>query len=162
MAFVSKIGNLLKQTVSKHTNLVPQCNPSLYQAVRCMSSSKVFVGGLPYAMDETSLREVFAEYGDVVEARIIINNETGRSRGFGFVSYASSDEASRAIQALDGKDFQGRWLKVNSAVEKRPRDSGFGGSDRGYGYGAASGGYGANGGEHNFNGYGGGNHGSGI
>ncbi|KAA8547912.1 hypothetical protein F0562_004341 [Nyssa sinensis] len=57
-------------------------NPSVYQAIRCMSSSKLFVGGLSYATDDLSLREVFSQYGEVSDARIIIDRDTGKSRGF--------------------------------------------------------------------------------
>lgn len=132
MAFVHKVGSMLKQTISNHVKLeLATSKPSIYQAIRCMSSSKVFVGGIPYSTDEMSLREAFAQYGEVVEARIITDRDTGRPRGFGFVSYTSSDEASSAIQALDGKDFHGRMLRVNYAVEKS-RTGGFG--TGGYGY----------------------------
>ncbi|CAI9754706.1 unnamed protein product [Fraxinus pennsylvanica] len=68
-----------------------------------MSSSKLFVGGLSYNMDEMSLREAFSGCGEVVEARIIMDRETSRSRGFGFVTYTSTDEACSAIQELDGQ-----------------------------------------------------------
>ncbi|KAG5527639.1 hypothetical protein RHGRI_028534 [Rhododendron griersonianum] len=141
MAFVSKVGNMLKQTISNHVKLeLAASKPSLYQAIRCMSSSKLFVGGIPYSTDEMSLRETFAQYGEVVEARIVTDRETGRSRGFAFVSYTSSDEASSAIQALDGKDFQGRMVRVNYAVEKS-RTGGFGSGGGGY----SGSNYGANG-----------------
>ncbi|KAI8534108.1 hypothetical protein RHMOL_Rhmol10G0062800 [Rhododendron molle] len=159
MAFVSKVGNMLKQTISNHVKLeLGASKPSIYQAIRCMSSSKLFVGGIPYSTDEMSLRETFAQYGEVVEARIVTDRETGRSRGFAFVSYTSSDEASSAIQAVDGKnltskrtcdfvqDFQGRMVRVNYAVEKS-RTGGFGGGSYGYSgsnYGA-SGDYGGGG-----------------
>ncbi|PSR87726.1 Glycine-rich RNA-binding protein [Actinidia chinensis var. chinensis] len=149
MAFVSRIGNNLKQAVNKQVNLeLSASNSSLYQAIRCMSSSKLFVGGLPYATDENGLREAFTRYGEVVDARIVMDRDSGRPRGFGFVTYTSTDEASSAIQALDGKDFHGRMLKVDYAVEK---SRGFGDS---YG---ANGGYGSGGGS----GYGGGSYGGG-
>ncbi|XP_058184852.1 glycine-rich RNA-binding protein 3, mitochondrial-like [Rhododendron vialii] len=146
MAFVSKVGYMLKQTISNHVKLeLAASKPSIYQAIRCMSSSKLFVGGIPYSTDEMSLRETFAQYGEVVEARIVTDRETGRSRGFAFVSYTSSDEASGAIQALDGKDFQGRMVRVNYAVEKsRTGGFGSGGSYSGSNYGA-SGDYGSGG-----------------
>jgi heterogeneous nuclear ribonucleoprotein A1/A3 len=95
MALANKIGNLLKRATSS--------SPALYQSIRCMSSSKLFVGGLSYGTDEQSLRDTFANYGQVIEAKIINDRETGRSRGFGFITYASSEEASAAITALDGK-----------------------------------------------------------
>ncbi|XP_065878945.1 glycine-rich RNA-binding protein 2, mitochondrial-like [Euphorbia lathyris] len=148
MAFLSKVGNILKQTASRHINSeLSVSRPSIYQAIRCMSSSKVFIGGISYATDDTSLREAFSKYGDVVEARVIVDRETGRSRGFGFVTYNSGEEASSAIQALDGQDLHGRRVRVNFANERARGGGGFGG---GGGYGA--GGYGAGGG----GGYGGG------
>ncbi|OAY70251.1 Glycine-rich RNA-binding protein 3, mitochondrial [Ananas comosus] len=95
MAFARKIGNLVKQTITS--------NPSLYQAVRCMSSSKIFVGGLSYGTDDQGLREAFTSFGEVIEARVIMDRETGRSRGFGFVTFTSSEEASTAISGMDSK-----------------------------------------------------------
>ncbi|OVA02152.1 RNA recognition motif domain [Macleaya cordata] len=107
MAFLSKMGNLLKQSVGNHINSgLSASSPSIFQAIRCMSSSKLFIGGLSYGTDDTSLREAFSSYGEVIEARVIMDRETGRSRGFGFVTFTSADEASSAIQAMDGKvDF---------------------------------------------------------
>ncbi|KAF8378582.1 hypothetical protein HHK36_029928 [Tetracentron sinense] len=68
MAFISKVGNILKHTVSKHTTSeLSASNPSIYQAIRCMSSSKLFIGGLSYSTDDTSLGEAFTSYGEVVE-----------------------------------------------------------------------------------------------
>jgi len=96
MAFTSRIGNVLRRTS------VPSSLP-LLQEVRCMSSSKLFVAGLLYAIDETTLKNEFSKYGDILEARIITDRESGRSRGFGFVTYTSSEEASAAITAMDGK-----------------------------------------------------------
>jgi len=68
-----------------------------------MSSSKLFIGGISYGTDEHSLRDAFASYGQVIEARIIMDRETGRSRGFGFVTYTSTEEAAAAITGMDGK-----------------------------------------------------------
>ncbi|KAJ9163524.1 hypothetical protein P3X46_023183 [Hevea brasiliensis] len=145
MAFLSKFGNILRQTASTQiNNELSASRPSLYQAIRCMSSSKLFVGGISYAIDDTSLREAFSKYGDVIEARVILDRETGRSRGFGFVTYTSSEEASSAIQALDGQDLHGRRITVNHAND-RARGS-FGGGYGGGGYGTGGGGYGAGGG----------------
>lgn len=107
MAFLSKVGNILRQSASKQiTSEASTFKLPIFQAIRCMSSmssSKLFIGGLSYQSDEQSLREAFAKYGEVVDARIIVDRETGRSRGFGFVTYTSSEEASSAIQALDGQ-----------------------------------------------------------
>ncbi|KAJ4713199.1 putative Glycine-rich RNA-binding protein [Melia azedarach] len=104
MAFFSKVGSILRQTASRQIGgELSASRPSIYQAIRCMSSSKVFVGGLAYATDDQSLREAFSKYGYVAEARVIMDRDTGRSRGFGFVTYSSAEEASSAIQALDGQ-----------------------------------------------------------
>ncbi|CAK9186012.1 unnamed protein product [Ilex paraguariensis] len=141
MAFVNRIGSMLKQTLSKHNNLeLSAFNTSLYRAIRHMSSSKLFVGGLSYGTDEMSLREAFAQHGEVIEARIIMDRDSGRSRGFGFVSFTSSEEASSAMQNMDGQDLHGRRIRVNYATE-RPRGGGFGGYGGG-GYGGSGGSYG--------------------
>ncbi|KAL9243300.1 hypothetical protein vseg_017204 [Gypsophila vaccaria] len=137
MAFLSRLGSILKQSVSKQTGIGSQIsasNPSIYQALRCMSSSKVFVGGLPYSINDSSLRDTFAQYGDVIEAKVIIDREQNRSRGFGFVTFASTEEASSAIQALDGQDLQGRRVKVDYAAERAPRPFSGGGGYGGGGY----------------------------
>ncbi|KAF7803078.1 glycine-rich RNA-binding protein 4, mitochondrial-like [Senna tora] len=143
MAFINKIGKLLKQSAVKHINLeFSASTPSIYQAIRSMSSARVFVGGVSYSTDEMSLREAFARYGEVIDARIIMDRETGRSRGFGFVTFTSTEEASSAIQALDGQDLHGRRIRVNFATERaRP---GFGGGGGGF-YGGGGGGGGSGG-----------------
>ncbi|KAL1215108.1 Glycine-rich RNA-binding protein 3 [Cardamine amara subsp. amara] len=147
MAFLSKFGNILKQTSSKQLSAqVSLSSPSLFQAIRCMSSSKLFIGGMAYSMDEHSLREAFTKYGEVVETRVILDRETGRSRGFGFVTFTSAEAASSAIQALDGRDLHGRVVKVNYAND-RTSGGGFGGGGYGgVGYGGGGGGYGGGGG----------------
>lgn len=156
MAFMNRVGNILKQTVTKHvTSELSAPNASLFQAIRSMSSSsKLFVGGLSYSTDEMSLREAFSQYGEVVEARVILDRETGRSRGFGFITFTSSEAASSAIQAFDGQDLHGRRIRVNYATEK-PRGGGFGG---GFGGGGGGGGfnYGGQGGNYGGGGYQGG------
>ncbi|KAI7737539.1 hypothetical protein M8C21_008842 [Ambrosia artemisiifolia] len=109
MAFLSRAGSMLRQSVSKHIRInyeMSVASPSIFQSVRCMSSdasSKVFVGGLAWATDDMSLREAFSAYGEVYEARVIVDRETGRSRGFGFVTFADTEAASAAIQAMDQK-----------------------------------------------------------
>ncbi|OIW17323.1 hypothetical protein TanjilG_22435 [Lupinus angustifolius] len=153
MAFFNKIGNLLKHSAAKHINQdLSASTPSIFQAIRSMSSAKVFVGGISYSTDDTSLRESFARYGEVLDAKVIIDRETGRSRGFGFITYATSEDASSAIQGMDGQDLHGRRVRVNYATEReRP---GFGGG--GGGYGGGGGGYGGGGGSYGGGGYGGG------
>ncbi|RID43807.1 hypothetical protein BRARA_I00645 [Brassica rapa] len=151
MAFLSKFGNILKQTNANGS----LSSPSLFQAIRCMSSSKLFIGGMEYGMNEDSLREAFSKYGEVVETRVILDRETGRSRGFGFVTFTSTEAASSAIQALDGQDLHGRIVKVNYAHDRTSGGGGYGGG--GYG----GGGYGSGGGGYGGGGYGGGSGGYG-
>jgi len=80
-------------------------------------SKKMYVGNLPFSSTEEDLRNLFSNYGEVQSANLIIDRETGRSRGFGFVEM-NEDDANTAMEALNGNDFQGRNLKVNEA---RPR-----------------------------------------
>lgn len=93
-------------------------------------SSKIYVGGLPYATTDAQLQDLFSQHGQVESARVITDKFTGRSRGFGFVEMASSEEAQKAIQALNGTDFEGRNLTVNEA-RPQERRSGGGFGDRG-------------------------------
>lgn len=96
-------------------------------------SSKIYVGGLPYATTDAQLQEVFSAHGTVESARVITDKFSGRSRGFGFVEMSSNEEAQKAIQALNGTELEGRTLTVNEARPQEKR-SGFGGdrgSDRG-------------------------------
>ena len=83
----------------------------------------LYVGNLSYDMSEENLRSEFAEYGEVQSAKIITDKFTGRSRGFGFVEMNSDGEGKKAMEALNGKDFEGRELVVNEARprEERPR-----------------------------------------
>ncbi|XP_051120076.1 glycine-rich RNA-binding protein 1-like isoform X2 [Andrographis paniculata] len=108
--------------------------------------------GLSYSTDETSLREAFSQHGEVVEARVILDRGTGRSRGFGFVTFSSTEAASSAIQAFDGQDLHGRRIAVDYANE-RPRTGGYGGGGFNYGQ---SGNYGHQGGGYQGGGYQGG------
>ncbi|EPS69562.1 hypothetical protein M569_05204, partial [Genlisea aurea] len=162
MAFLRRAGNLLARNASNclKQEIVSAKKPFVLQALRCMSSSKLFIGGLSYGTDDMSLREAFCKYGDVAEARVIVDRDTGRSRGFGFVTYSSEEEASAAIQALDQQDLQGRRIRVDYAND---RTRGFGdgsGAFRGGGGGSnfGGGGYGTGGGygQSNAGGYGGG------
>ncbi|MCB9091519.1 MAG: RNA-binding protein [Halobacteriovoraceae bacterium] len=88
-------------------------------------SSKVYVGNISFQMSESDLENLFQEYGTVNSVKIITDRETGRSRGFGFVEMGTPDEAQTAIENLDGKENNGRNLKVNIAQEK-PRGGGGG------------------------------------
>jgi RNA recognition motif-containing protein len=91
-------------------------------------STNLYVGGLPYSVEERQLQELFSAHGTVAAARVITDKFTGQSRGFGFVEMSSPDEAQRAIQALNGSQLGGRTLTVNEArpQEKRanPRPGG--------------------------------------
>ena len=80
---------------------------------------KLYVGNLSYSMQDDELREAFEEFGAVVSANIVIDHETGRSRGFGFVEMSSEDEAAAAIEGMDGIQLDGRTIRVDEA---RPRN----------------------------------------
>ncbi|CAN6210073.1 unnamed protein product [Urochloa humidicola] len=84
------------------------------------SSFRIYVGNLPWQVDDSRLVQMFSEHGKVVDARVVYDRETGRSRGFGFVTMATQDELDDAIAALDGQSLDGRALRVNVA-EERPR-----------------------------------------
>ena len=82
-------------------------------------ATKLYVGNLPYGVSDTDLEAMFAPHGTVQSAQVIMDRETGRSKGFGFVEMGSSNEATAAINALNGKESDGRALTVNEA---RPRE----------------------------------------
>ncbi len=84
-------------------------------------AKKLFVGNLPYSIDEAGLRDLFAELGEIASASIVADRDTGRSRGFGFVEISSDAEALAAIDALNGKEVDGRRLTVNEARPREPR-----------------------------------------
>ncbi len=107
---------------------------------------KIYVGNLPFTSTEGDVEQLFAPHGEVLSVALPTDRETGRPRGFGFVEM-SSEDAKKAIAALDGKDFAGRALNVNEAKPRESRSDGGGG----YG-GGGGGGYGGGGG----GGYGGG------
>ncbi|KAK4377843.1 hypothetical protein RND71_004139 [Anisodus tanguticus] len=157
MAFFSKAGNILRQAVSKqHINHdISASKPSIFQLIRCMSSSKLFVGGLSWNTNDNTLQEAFSKYGEVVEARVIHDRESGRSRGFGFVTFNSAEDASAAIQALDQQELDGRTIRVNIAND-RTRGYGGGGGFGGGNYGGGGYGGGGGGGNYGASGYGGG------
>jgi len=115
-------------------------------------NTKLFVGNLSFNTTENDLHEAFAAHGTVVEANLMMDRMTGRSRGFAFVTYSTPEEAQKAIEALNGAQMDGRALTVNVArpKEDRPPGGGGGGRDRGprreYGGGGGGGGYGGGGG----------------
>ncbi|MEN8040230.1 MAG: RNA-binding protein [Actinomycetota bacterium] len=90
---------------------------------------KLYVGNLPWSVDEAELERMLAEYGTVESAALILDRETGRSRGFGFVEL-DDEGADKAIEELNGKDMGGRALRVNEAQDKPRRSGGGGGGGR--------------------------------
>jgi len=95
-------------------------------------AQKLFVGGLPFSTSNEQLRALFAETGEVTSATVVTDRDTGRSRGFGFVEMATAEEADQAIAQFNGKDVDGRQLRVEKASPGGPRNGG-GGSSRGFG-----------------------------
>ncbi len=94
-------------------------------------AKRLYVGNLSYDMNNAELEQLFAQFGTVVTAEVIVNRSTGRSKGFGFVEMESAQSADDAISALNGKDFSGRPLTVNEAKPREER--GTGGGRGGYG-----------------------------
>jgi RNA recognition motif-containing protein len=90
-------------------------------------SKKLFVGGLSWGTDDDGLRRAFEEFGEVTDAKVITDRDTGRSRGFGFVTFSGGDDADRAIDAMNGHQLDGRPINVNEARERAPRGGGGGG-----------------------------------
>ncbi|RMH40865.1 MAG: RNA-binding protein [Deltaproteobacteria bacterium] len=82
-------------------------------------SSKVFVGGLSWDTDDRGLADAFASYGQVLEAKVISDRDTGRSRGFGFVTYDAPADADRAIEAMNGASLDGRTIRCDHATAKQ-------------------------------------------
>jgi RNA recognition motif-containing protein len=115
----------------------------------------IYVGNLPYSTTEGDLEQMFSQYGQVGRAQIVIDRETGRSRGFGFIEMPNDEEGNKAIATMNGFDMGGRKLVVNEA---RPREarSGGGGGFGGGGGGGGRGGYGGGGGGGGYGGGGGG------
>jgi len=95
--------------------------------------NKLFVGGLAWATNDEGLRNAFEAYGDVTDAKVILDRDTGRSRGFGFVTFAESGDAAQAMSAMDGADLDGRTIRVNEAQERGGRRGGGGGGGGGRG-----------------------------
>ncbi|SEN20865.1 RNA-binding protein [Mucilaginibacter sp. cycad4] len=109
----------------------------------------IFVGSLPFTLGEADLKQLFEAYGEVNSVKIIIDRESGRSKGFGFIEMADDEAAQQAISGLNGSEVKGRSIAVSQAEEKKP------GGDRR----SSGGGYG--GGNRGGGGYGGGNRGGG-
>jgi hypothetical protein len=120
--------------------------------------NKLYVGNLPYGVRDNDLEQAFSQFGSVTSAKVMMERDTGRSKGFGFVEMGSDAEAQAAINGMNGQSLGGRAIVVNEArpMEPRPpRTGGFGGGGGGYGGGGRSGGGGYGGGRSE-GGYGGG------
>ncbi|CAN6344061.1 unnamed protein product [Urochloa humidicola] len=113
---------------------------------------RCFVGGLAWATDDNSLHNAFSPFGEVLESKIILDRETQRSRGFGFVTFSSEQAMRDAIEGMNGKELDGRSITVNEAQSRGSRGGGggyrggggggYGGGGGGYGGGSRGGGYG--------------------
>ncbi|CAL9226733.1 unnamed protein product [Arabidopsis halleri] len=108
-------GRLLTVNKAAPRGSRPERAPRVYEP-----AFRVYVGNLPWDVDNGRLEQVFSEHGKVVEARVVYDRETGRSRGFGFVTMSNENELNDAIAALDGQNMEGRAIRVNVA-EERPR-----------------------------------------
>src|SRR5262249_44367544 len=117
---------------------------------------KLYVGNLSYDVDSSELEQMFQPFGTVQSAQVIVDRDTGRSKGFGFVEMGSDAEAQAAIAGMSGKQVGGRNLTVNEARPKEDRGGGGGGGRGGYGGGGGRGGYGGGGGRGGYGGGGGG------
>jgi RNA recognition motif-containing protein len=127
---------------------------------------KLYVGNLAYSVRDETLQQAFGAYGNVTSAKVMMERDSGRSKGFGFVEMGSDSEALAAIEGLNGQSLEGRALTVNEARPMEPRSGGFGGGGGrsggggGYGGGGGGGGYGGGGGRSGGGGgYGGGGRG---
>ena len=98
-------------------------------------SAKLFVGNLSFNITENDLQDAFAVHGTVIEANLMMDRSTGRPRGFAFVTMSTPEEAQKAIEAMNGKDWGGRALNVNLARPREERSRGDGGGPRRGGYG---------------------------
>ncbi len=123
--------------------------------------NKLYVGNLAYSVRDESLQQAFGQFGSVTSAKVMMDRETGRSKGFGFVEMSSPAEAQAAMNAMNGQPLEGRAIVVNEARPREERPGGFGGGGGGYGGGGGGrsgggGGYGGGGGTGGGGGYGGG------
>ena len=107
-------------------------------------AKKLYIGNLPYSVDDAALGEAFAQMGSVASARVITDRASGRSKGFGFVEMATDQEAEKAIAEMNGADWGGRPITVSEAKPMAPREGG--GGDRGPREGGFRGGRGGGGG----------------
>ncbi len=94
-----------------------------------MQQNKLYVGNLSYSVEESQLRDIFSSYGEIEDLALIMDRETGRSKGFAFITFTAQQAAEKALEQ-NGKDMGGRPLKVNIATEKPSRGGGRGGGRR--------------------------------
>ncbi|ONK77565.1 uncharacterized protein A4U43_C02F7930 [Asparagus officinalis] len=117
----------ISSRLSLNTLRNPNPNPKLPLPYQLVSSrgivSKLFVGGLSFYTTEESLSEAFSQYGQVIEAKIIMDRVSDRSKGFGFITFASQEEADRAVSEMNGKILNGRTVYVDYAKAKVPHDA---------------------------------------
>jgi RNA recognition motif-containing protein len=126
--------------------------------------NKLYVGNLAYSVRDESLQQAFSQFGTVLSAKVMMDRETGRSKGFGFVEMGTDAEAQAAINGMNGQPLEGRAIVVNEARPREERPGGYrggggggyGGGGGGYGGGGGGGGYGGGGGGTGRGGYGGG------
>ena len=118
--------------------------------------NKLYVGNLPYSVRDGDLEQSFGQFGSVTSAKVMMERDTGRSKGFGFVEMGSDAEAQAAISGMNGQALGGRSLVVNEARPMEPRPPRSGGGGGGYGGGGGGGGYGGGGRREGGGGYGGG------
>ena len=125
--------------------------------------NKLYVGNLPYSVRDSDLEQAFSQFGSVTSAKVMMERDTGRSKGFGFVEMGNDAEAQAAINGMNGQPLGGRSVVVNEArpMESRPRTGGYGGGGGGGGYGGGGGGGGYGGGGGGRTGGGGGSGGGG-
>ena len=109
------------------------CKVTVSRTVKHHMSNKLFVGNLSFDTTENDLQDAFAAHGTVVETNLLMDRETGRPRGFGFITMNSAEEAQKAIEALNGSQLGGRALTVNVAKPREERPAGGGGGRREYG-----------------------------
>jgi RNA recognition motif-containing protein len=91
-------------------------------------AKKLFVGGLAWATDDQGLADAFSQFGAIVEAKVVTDRDTGRSRGFGFVTFEDEAAAQAALDGMNGRDLDGRTLRVDMASDQSPRRRGPGGN----------------------------------
>ncbi|KAL6616606.1 hypothetical protein ACP70R_038876 [Stipagrostis hirtigluma subsp. patula] len=139
MAAFNKLGSLLRHNALTG-GASAGSSPAVFNAARLMST-KLFVGGLSWNTNDQSLKDAFSSFGEVSEARVITDRETGRSKGFGFVNFMNSEDAKNAMSSMDGQDLEGRSVRVNFAND-RPSGPRGGGGYGGGGYGGGGAGYG--------------------